>query len=131
MEFYLSTVRQDETELNTTFFSRQNMARIQKTLQERVYAQTRRLIDLQSYDDLFTIMRGIFVTTRTDSDTNIASQIIYLNGKVLDVIVPQVLYGIEAHSVFLKDIETPVVPMEHGEYNTRKGEDSNELPVGM
>lgn len=131
MEFALSTIRQDSNQLNAKFFSQENINHLQKELQSRVYSQTKRLIDRQKDDDLFIIMRGVFVISATNPQDQVEQQVKRLNEMVLSHIVPQVVFGIKAHSKFLQDVEKPAEPIDRGMYVSMKGEKNNALPVGF
>lgn len=127
MEFALSTIRQDENDLNTRFFSRANVSSIQTKLQSRVYKKTQRIIDAQNEDDLFVIMRGIFVLTATNPDDDIDVQIQSLNDHVLDVIERQVLVGLKALEKYDERINSPLVPIARGLDTNKYGETNGEL----
>lgn len=131
MEFALSSIRQDSNQLNAKFFSQENMNGIQKELQSRVYQQTQKIIDRQKDDDLFIIMRGIFVISSTNPQEHVDKQVKRLNEMVLSYVVPQVVFGIKAHSKFLQDVAKPADPIDRGMYVSMKGEKSNVLPVGF
>ena len=131
MEFALGTIRQDESPLNMAFFSESNIAAIQVALQKTIYEQTKRIIDRQSLDDLFAIMRGVFITTSTNPETYIDDQVQYLNHSVLAAIIPQVMFGIRAREKYLKDIGGPAEPMDRGMYVSNKGMISSTLPIGI
>lgn len=131
MEFALNTIRQDSTLLNSAFFSPENVNYIQKQLQERVYMETKRLIDRQNEDDLFIIMRAMYVISSTDPHDHISEQVKTLNEMTLSHVIPQVVFGLNAHTKFLQDIQSPAIPIERGSYVSMKGEKNNVLPVGM
>ena len=131
MDIALETIRQDRNPLNEAFFSVSNMNSLQKELQTRVYRETNRLIDRQSEDDLFIIMRGIYVISSVNHFEDMKRQLQTLNEMVLSHIVPQVVFGVKAHSKFIQDVNNPVEPLDRGMYISSKGEKNNQLPVGV
>lgn len=131
MEFALSSIRQDQNELNRQFFGSANLNFLQKELQSRVYTTTKKLIDRQKDDDLFIIMRGTFVIASTNAYENVERQVKVLNEMVLTQVVPQVVFGVKAHSKFLQDVQKPADPLDRGMYVSSKGENNNQLPVGF
>ena len=131
MDLALETIRQDPNPLNEAFFSRTNLNHLQKELQTRVYNETNRIIDRQNEDDLFIIMRGIYVISSVNHYEDTKTQLRTLNEMVLSHVVPQVVFGVKAHFQYVKDVNNPIEPLDRGMYVSSKGEKNNRLPVGV
>jgi hypothetical protein len=99
--------------LNQTFFSTANFQIIQNKLRYEVYKQTQEVIAPQSTDDLFMIMRAIYLTYGRNLPTNIAGQVEELNNLVADWCVPKIVAEMGMYMQYLKDIDAMPVPMEH------------------
>lgn len=99
--------------LNQTFFSQANFQILQNKIRYEVYAQTREVIAPQSTDDLFMIMRAVYLTYGRNLPTNIAGQIEELNKLVADWCVPKIAAEVSMYKQYLRDIDTMPVPMEH------------------
>lgn len=99
--------------LNQTFFSPANFQILQNKIRYEVHQQTGKVIAEQSSDDLFMIMRAIYLTYGRNLPTNIAGQIEELNNLVSDWCVPKIAAEIGMYTQYLKDIDAMPVPMSH------------------
>jgi hypothetical protein len=98
--------------LNETYFSPANFKIVQNKIRYAVFQETGQIIDEQSSDDLFMIMRAIYLTYGRNLPYNIKEQITELNDRVADWCVPKIVAEVHMYSQYLKDIDTMPVPME-------------------
>jgi hypothetical protein len=99
--------------LNQTFFSQDNFQIVQNKIRYEVYRKTQKVIDPQSSDDLFMIMRAIYLQFGKNQPTNIAGQIEELNQRVAEWCVPKIVAEMQMYQTYLHDIENLPVPLEH------------------
>jgi hypothetical protein len=99
--------------LNQTYFSPANFQIVQNKIRYAVFQETGQIIDEQSSDDLFMIMRAIYLTYGRNLPYNIKEQIVELNERVADWCVPKIVAEVQMYSQYLRDIDTMPVPMEH------------------
>jgi hypothetical protein len=117
--------------LNQTYFSAANFKILQNQIRYAVHQETNQVIDEQSSDDLFMIMRAIYLTYGRNLDYNIKEQIVELNGKVLDWCVPKIVAEVQMYARYLKDIDTMPVPMSHPVSLSSAGSKSLPFKVGL
>ena len=120
----------EQNALSTTFFSKENLNRIQKTIRRNVYERSQPkgyVIDDQSVDELKMIMRGLFYQYAKNQPGNIQGQIEELNGRVVEWCVPHILSAVDHHLYYLKDIDTLPVPLEQPVHLSRAGTRSKPL----
>jgi hypothetical protein len=117
--------------LNQTYFSPPNFKLLQNQIRYAVYQETGQIIDEQSSDDLFMIMRAIYLTYGRNLPHNIKEQIEELNAKVLDWCVPKIVAEVQMYSRYLKDIDTMPVPMSHPVSLSSAGSKSLPFKVGL
>jgi hypothetical protein len=99
--------------LNQTFFSQANFQILQNKIRFEVYQETGQVISPQSADDLFMIMRAIYLTYGKNMPTQIREQIEELNTYVANWCVPKIAAEVSMYSQYLRDIDTMPVPMAH------------------
>lgn len=99
--------------LNQTFFSQANFQIIQNKIRYEVYQETGKVIDPQSTDDLFMIMRAIYLTYGRNLPHKISEQIQELNNYVSDWCVPKIAAEVGMYGQYLNDISTLPVPLSH------------------
>lgn len=99
--------------LNQTYFSPANFKILQNQIRHAVYQETGQIIDEQSSDDLFMVMRATYLTYGRNLPYNVKEQIEELNGKVADWCVPKIAAEVSMYSKYLRDLDTMPVPMEH------------------
>jgi hypothetical protein len=99
--------------LNQTYFSPANFKILQNKIRYAVFQETGQVIDEQSSDDLFMIMRATYLTYGRNLPYNIKEQIEELNTRVADWCVPKIVAEVSMYSQYLKDLDTMPVPMAH------------------
>ena len=99
--------------LNQTFFSEANFQIVQNKIRYEVHRKTQRVIDPQSTDDMFMVMRATYLQFGKNQPTNIAAQVAELNQRVAEFCVPKIVAEMEMYQTYLKDISSMPVPLEH------------------
>ena len=81
---YINTLRQSETPLNKLFFSEFNTNLIQRGIRQHFKNKTGIAIDYQNINDVFVIMRTVFINNSGDPYENIEAQVRMMNEQVLE-----------------------------------------------
>jgi hypothetical protein len=103
----------EKTPLNQAFFSAPNFQIIQNKIRKSVYDQSGEVIDPVSTDDLFMVMRAIFLQSSRNLPYNIVEQIEDLNERVAVWCVPKILAEVSMYKTYTKDISSMPVPLSH------------------
>jgi hypothetical protein len=74
------------------------------------------IIDTQDYDQLYIIMRSIFLQYSLNQPDNITKQIEVLNSKVVAYCAPRIYGEVESYIKYKKDSSTLVVPLDMPTY---------------
>jgi hypothetical protein len=119
------------TKLSDEFFSKRNVDDIQRRLVKRVFHATRHEISRQSDTEILAIMRGVFEAFSDHHDYQRRREIRRLNEIVLDIVVEQVVTGIEAHLQYITDASTMPEPLSRGVFASIKGSRSLQYKVGF
>jgi hypothetical protein len=99
--------------LNQTFFSPANFQILQNRIRYEVYQKSGKVIDQQSSDDLFMIMRAMYLQYGKNLPTQIAEQIVELNAYVAGWAVPKILQEVQMFDQYKNDIERLPIPLAH------------------
>ena len=75
----MNTLKQSPTPLNTTFFSKENMDVVQRTIRHRFREESGLSIDRQNDNDLFAIMRSEFIQQSLDPYDRVCDQVKQIN----------------------------------------------------
>ncbi len=100
--------------LAESYFSAENMDRIQEHLRVAIYDKSQGSINIprQNVDTLKAIMRTMYLQYAEHYPTDIPKQVEYLNHRVLDFIAPRVYSEALGYQKYLLDQSTLVMPME-------------------
>jgi hypothetical protein len=103
------------TELIDKYFSRDNIIRLQRGIQDGVFKRSNHKyrIGFQDEDTLFIIMRSIYLQYSKNLNSDINGQINSLNTRVLDYCVDQVYNEAQGYMQYLVDASTMYKPMDH------------------
>lgn len=104
----------EKNSLNDIFFSDMNMKVLQDTIRYKVHEITKKVISVQSQNELYIIMRSImlqFANFRTDVD-NLADEIKRLNKKVVEYSVDNISSNVLQHDGYIKDLSKLPDPMD-------------------
>ena len=102
------------SELSKTFFSYQNIQRIQRNIKKTVFDKTMgkyRLDVDQDFDELTIIMRAVFIEYGRYLPTQIVRQVKKLNDRVVQEVVPDIIVNIKQYYGYLADITTRPTPI--------------------
>jgi len=105
--------------LNTIFFSEINTNIIQQTLRYKVYQKTQLIVDYQSPEALYIVMRSILLqhgNFRTFSD-DLAQEIQSLNYMVINYCVKEVSSNVLQYKGYIKDLEQMPAPIDRPAFN--------------
>jgi len=107
--------------LSRTFFSNDNVERIQRQVVNEVYNQSKKQIGKQSYSELQIIMKSIYLQYGKNLSTDIEGQVVTLNKYVIDectrIIVPNILQ----YNKYIEDITSPIPVMPRSQNVSNKG----------
>lgn len=108
----------ENTRLSDAFFSFRNRTILQNAIRAEVYKLTnnKHIIDHQDPDQLFIIMKGIYLQHSNNVDTNIKEQITILNKMVVNYAVPRVYTELLTYLKYKVDASTLVIPLENPAY---------------
>lgn len=111
------------TPLNTAYFSPANVKIVQNKIRKEVYDRSggEYLIDEQNADELFTVMRAMYLQYCRNLPDHIPEQIASLNQCVADWCVPKIISECSMHKTYLNDIQKLPVPLENPVLLTRTG----------
>ena len=105
----------DQGDLETTFFSDENLDLINKQLILAVFKQTNGQYKIapQSNQSLIIILRYVFIEYARHLPYNIREQIHELNNKVISEILPNVITEITQRTEYLKSLNEPrkIIPL--------------------
>jgi hypothetical protein len=107
--------------LNQAYFSAANFQIIQNAIRHTVYQKSGEIIDPVGTDDLFMIMRGIYLQYGRNLPEQIQEQIAELNERVTTWCVPKILAEVSMYRTYLKDISTLPEPLAHPVLQTTSG----------
>jgi hypothetical protein len=96
------------------FFSKENIELINKQLVLTVWKKSNKKykIPFQKKEDLFTVMRYVYIQEGKNLPFKIKEQIKNLNDSVVKEIVPYIFTAVEQYQDYLRDINNPLKPPE-------------------
>jgi hypothetical protein len=109
---HLDSLKQCETPLNTLFFSEFNQNLLQRGIRQAFKNKTGIAIDRQNPDDLYAIMRVVFINNSGDHHSRINEQVKLMNSRVIDTAVSQIQTGVSQYMAYVKDIDTTAIPLD-------------------
>ena len=109
---HLDSIQQCETPLNTLFFSEFNVNLLQRGIRQTFKNKTDIAIDYQNTDDLYGIMRMVFINNSGDYYNNVNGQVKELNTRVINTAISQIQTGVSQYIAYARDIDTISVPLD-------------------
>lgn len=109
---HLNSIQQCETPLNTLFFSEFNKNLLQRGIRQAFKNKTGISIDYQNPDDLFSLMRVVFINNSGDQYSKVNDQVRYMNTKVIATAMSQIQTGVSQYIAYAEDIDTISAPMD-------------------
>jgi hypothetical protein len=108
----LESIKQCETPLNTLFFSDFNRNILQRGIRQAFKNKTGISIDYQNPDDLYGIMRVVFINNSGDHHTKVKEQVKVMNMRVIDMALSQIQTGVSQYIAYANDIDTISMPLD-------------------
>ena len=109
---HLDSMKQCETPLNTLFFSEFNQNLLQRGIRQAFKNKTGIAIDNQNPDDLYGIMRVVFINNSGDHFKNVNDQVRFMNARVIETALSQIKTGVSQYMTYIKEIETISSPLD-------------------
>ena len=109
---HLESLKQCETPLNTLFFSEFNQNILQRGIRQAFKNKTGIAIDRQNPDDLYGIMRVVFINNAGDHHANINDQVRSMNARVIESALTQIKTGVSQYMAYIKEIDTISAPLD-------------------
>jgi ActR/RegA family two-component response regulator len=109
---HLDSIQQCETPLNTLFFSDFNRNLLQRGIRQTFKDKTGIAIDYQNADDLYGIMRMVFINNSGDHYSRVNEQVKEMNTRVITTALSQIQTGVSQYIAYARDIETISVPLD-------------------
>ena len=109
---HLDSIQQCETPLNTLFFSEFNKNILQRGIRQTFKDKTGIAIDYQNPDDLYGIMRMVFINNSGDQYSRVNEQVREINTRVIATALSQIQTGVSQYIAYTRDIDTISVPLD-------------------
>jgi hypothetical protein len=103
------TIKQTPTPLNTLFFSDFNTNLLQRAIRQTFKNDTGVSIDYQNKDDLFSLMRVVFINNAGNHSVAVNEQVKYMNSVVIKSALDQIRSGVSQFMGYMRDIDTLAV----------------------
>lgn len=103
---HLDSLQQCETPLNVLFFSDFNKNLIQRGVRQTFKNRSGIAIDYQNPDDMYSIMRVVFINNSGDHYNRVNEQVRAMNMKVIDTAVSQIQTGVSQYIAYANDIDS-------------------------
>jgi hypothetical protein len=106
-----SSLKQAPTPLNQLYFSDFNRGLVQRAIRETFKRRHGLSIDYQKDEDVYALMRSVFVLNEGDHYNNIHEQVRAMNTIVINNAVSQIKSGVAQYLHYIKDIDTAAEPI--------------------
>jgi hypothetical protein len=130
---HLNSIKQCETPLNSLFFSEFNTNLIQRAIRQKFKDDTGISIDYQNEDDLFSIMRVVFINNSGDHYSQVNQQVRQMNEMVIKTALSQIKTGVSQYVAYIRDIDTLSIPIDRPEststYGNKIGPANNKIGI--
>lgn len=127
----LQTIRQTPTPLNSLYFSGFNAHVVQRGIRQRFRDISGIAIDYQSEDDVFALMRHVFINNAGNHYENVQSQVRAMNGQVVDMAVKQIKSGVMQHIEYLRTIDEGLQPLAQPVSTSTAGKKMPQNKIGI
>jgi hypothetical protein len=118
---HLDSLQQCETPLNILFFSDFNKNLLQRGIRQTFKSRSGIAIDYQNPDDLYSIMRMVFINNSGDHYKDINNQVKMMNTKVIDTAISQIQTGVSQYIAYANEIDTTRTLMDRPENTSTTG----------
>ena len=109
---HLDSLKQVETPLNTLFFSEFNQNLLQRGIRQSFKNKTGISIDRQNPNDLYSMMRVVFINNAGDHHARVNEQVKFMNTRVIEAALGQIQTGVSQYMAYVQDIDTIAVPLD-------------------
>ena len=109
---HLNSLKQCETPLNTLFFSSFNVNLLQRGIRQDFKNKTGLSIDYQNEDDLYGIMRVVFINNSGDHFTRVNEQVKMMNTQVIKTAISQIQSGVSQYMGYVHDMDRGLEPID-------------------
>jgi len=109
---HLNSLKQCETPLNTLYFSSFNVNLLQRAIRQDFKNKTGISIDYQNEDDLYGIMRVVFINNSGDHFTRVNEQVKMMNTQVIKTAVSQIQSGVSQYMGYVHDMDRGLEPID-------------------
>lgn len=96
----MKSLRQPDTPLNTTFFSKANVDALQLAIRERISSSLGVLLDRQSDWELMLIMRRLYMETASNWPEDVGEEVSRLNSMVIQLSVDAISKNVTAYMTY-------------------------------
>lgn len=103
---HLNSIKQTKTPLNSLFFSEFNIDLLQRGIRQAFKNKSGISIDYQNPDDLYSLMRVVFINNAGDHNVNVNEQVKNMNARVIDTAIGQIQTGVSQYITYIKEIDT-------------------------
>jgi len=107
--------------VSRTFFSNDNVERLQRQIIQEVFRVSQKQIGKQSYNELQIIMKSMYLQYGRNLPTEIEEQVATLNKYVLDECVRIIVPNVLQYNKYLQDITSPIPIMPLAQNVSNKG----------
>jgi len=118
---HIKSIKQCPTPLNNLFFSEFNINLLQKGIRQDFKNKTGVSIDKQNVNDLYSIMRVVFINNSGDPNANVQEQVRFMNGIVIKTATGQIQTGVSQLMGYLHDTDKNTIPMDRPVSTTTYG----------
>jgi hypothetical protein len=101
-----------ESKIGELFFSKNNILILQRQICLTIFRQLNTKIPYQQEESLLIIMRHVYITYARHLDCQYKEQIIELNSKVLEIVIPSIIENIKLHNEYIRKIDNSVQLLE-------------------
>ena len=109
---HLNSLKQCQTPLNTLFFSAFNVNLLQRAIRQDFKNRTGISVDYQSEDDLFAIMRVVFINNSGNHNVRVNEQVKMMNTMVIKTAVGQIQSGVSQYMGYVHDMDRGLEPID-------------------
>ena len=118
---HLNSLKQCQTPLNTLFFSSFNVNLLQRAIRQDFKNKTGISIDYQSEDDLYGIMRVVFINNSGGHNVRVNEQVKMMNEMVIKTGVSQIQSGVSQYMGYVHDMDRGLEPLDRPQSTTTYG----------
>ena len=109
---HLESLKQCETPLNTLFFSDFNVNLLQRGIRQAFKNKTGIAVDYQNKDDLYGIMRVVFINNSGDHHSRVNELVRSMNTRGIETALGQIQTGVSQYMSYIQDIDTISSPLD-------------------